>query len=100
LPAGAAITITASEVYLDLNGKTLSSTLGTSFNIGVLVFNQVDVTIQEGDIDGFGYAGVYLAPNTTDNNKKNVIRQCPLQQRHIWCSLGERSIELGEELHH
>jgi hypothetical protein len=73
VPAGAAITIAASEVYLDLNGRTLSSTLGTSFNIGVLVFNQVDVTIQNGDIDGFGYAGVYLAPNSTDNNKKNVV---------------------------
>jgi Right handed beta helix region len=72
-PAGAAITITASEVYLDLNGKTLKSTAGSSFNIGVLVFNQVDVTIQEGDIDGFGYAGVYLAPNSTDNNAKNVV---------------------------
>jgi Right handed beta helix region len=72
-PAGAAITINASEVYLDLNGKTLSSTLGTSFNIGILVFNQVDVTIQQGDIDGFGYAGVFLAPNSTDINAKNVV---------------------------
>lgn len=72
-PAGAAILITASEVYLDLNGKTLSSNLGSSFNIGILVFNQVDVTIQEGDIDGFGYAGVYLAPNSTDVNAKNVV---------------------------
>src|SRR5271165_2449034 len=59
-PSGAAITIEASEVYLDLNGKTLRSGFGSSFNIGVFVVNQVDVTIQEGDIDGFGYAGVYL----------------------------------------
>jgi Right handed beta helix region len=71
-PAGAAITIIASEVYLDLNGRTLSSSLGTSQNMGVLVFNQVDVTIQNGDIDGFQY-GVYLAPNSTDNNRKNVV---------------------------
>jgi len=72
-PAGAAITILASEVYLDLNGKTISSTAGSSLNVGVFVVNQVDVTIQEGDIDNFGYAGVYLAPNSTDNNAKNVV---------------------------
>jgi len=72
-PAGAAILIEASEVYLDLNGKTLKSAPGSSFNIGIMVFNEVDVTIQEGDIDGFGYAGIYLAPNSTDNNAKNVV---------------------------
>jgi hypothetical protein len=72
-PSGAAITILASEVYLDLNGKTINSTAGSSFNIGVFVVNQVDVTIQEGDIDNFGYAGVYLAPNSTDHNAKNVV---------------------------
>src|SRR5262245_7073435 len=71
--AGAAITVAASEVVLDLNGRTLSSSAATAFNVGVLVFNQVDVTIQNGDIDGFGYAGVYLAPNSTDNNAKNVV---------------------------
>jgi hypothetical protein len=70
-PVGAAITITASEVYLDLNGRTLSSSVDTGFNVGVFVFNQVDVTIQNGDIDGF-YIGVYLAPNSSDNNAKNT----------------------------
>jgi hypothetical protein len=69
----AAITITASQVVLDLNGRTLSATGGTAFTIGVYVANQVDVTIQNGDIDGFGYAGVYLAPDSTDNNAKNVV---------------------------
>jgi len=72
-PSGAAITILASEVYLDLNGKTINSTAGSSLNIGVFVVNQVDVTILEGDIDNFGYAGVYLAPNSTDVNSKNVV---------------------------
>jgi len=73
LPGGAAITVAASQVVLDLNGRTLASTAGTAFTIGVYVFNQVDVTIQNGDIDGFGYAGVYLAPNSTDNNAKNTV---------------------------
>jgi len=71
--AGAAITITASEVVLDLNGRTLGNAIPSAFTIGVLVFNQVDVTVQNGDIDNFGYAGVYLAPNSTDVNAKNTV---------------------------
>jgi hypothetical protein len=71
--AGAAITITASEVVLDLNGRTLSSGIPTAFTVGVLVFNSLDVTVQNGDIDNFGYAGVYLAPNSTDVNAKNTV---------------------------
>jgi hypothetical protein len=70
---GAAIIINASQVTLDLNGHTLSTNVSTAFNIGVFVFNRVDVTIKEGDIDGFGYAGVYFAPNSTDVNAKNVV---------------------------
>jgi len=73
LPGGAAITVAASQVVLDLNGRTLASSAGSAFTIGVYVFNQVDVTIQNGDIDGFGYAGVYLASNSTDNNAKNTV---------------------------
>src|SRR5271166_3703519 len=72
-PGGAAITVAASQVVLDLNGRTLASNAGSAFTIGVYVFNQVDVTVQNGDIDGFGYAGVYLAPNSTDNNMKNTV---------------------------
>jgi len=70
---GPAITVAASQVVLDLNGRTLSTSVGTAFSIGVYVFNQVDVTIQNGDIDNFGYAGIYLAPNSTDNNAKNTV---------------------------
>ena len=39
--------------------------------IGVLVNNQVDVIVQNGDIDGFGI-GVYFAPGGTDMNAKNT----------------------------
>jgi len=70
-PAGAAITITASQVYLDLNGRTLKNAIKTNFAYGILVFNQVDVTIQNGDIDGF-YIGVFFSPNSTDVNAKNT----------------------------
>src|ERR1700757_5247799 len=70
--AGAAITITASQVYLDLNGRTLKNSIKTNFAYGILVFNQVDVTIQNGDVDGF-YVGVFLSPNSTDVNAKNTV---------------------------
>jgi len=70
--AGAAITITTSQVYLDLNGRTLKDATPTNFAFGVFVFNQVDVTIQNGDIDGF-YIGVFLSPNSTDVNAKNTV---------------------------
>ena len=76
-PAGAAITITASQVYLDLNGRTLKNSIKSNFSYGVLVFNQVDVTVQNGDIDGF-YVGVFLSPNSTDENAKNTVDNCRL----------------------
>ena len=69
---GAAIVINADQVILDLNGKTLSSNAGTSFNVGIYVFNHKDVTIQEGDIDNFEF-GVFFAPNSRDNNAKNTV---------------------------
>ena len=70
--AGGAITITASQVILDLNGRTLKDSVKTNFAYGILVFNQVDVTIQNGDIDGFNI-GVFLSPNSTDENAKNTV---------------------------
>ena len=65
--------VQASEVYIDLNGRTLKGTGGTSAltTIGVLVNNQVDVTVQNGDIGDFGIA-VYFAPGSTDTNAKNT----------------------------
>jgi Periplasmic copper-binding protein (NosD) len=46
-----AITVNASEVYIDLNGRTLAGS-GTN-QVGILVNGRDDVTIQNGDIDGF-----------------------------------------------
>src|ERR1700757_2000392 len=71
--AGAAITIAASQVYLDLNGRTIKDTTPTNFAYGILVFNQVDVTIQNGDIDNY-YVGVFFSPNSTDVNAKNTAK--------------------------
>ena len=53
---GAAITINADEVILDLNGTSLHGPGGSNSAIGVLVPSRRGVTIQNGDIDGFGLA--------------------------------------------
>jgi hypothetical protein len=71
MSTGSAITINASEVYLDLNGRTLANTAPTNQANGVFVNDQRDVTIQNGDIDGFGI-GVYFSPNSANNNAKNT----------------------------
>ena len=80
--AGGAITITASQVVLDLNGRTLSDSIKSNFAYGVLVFNQVDVTIQNGDIDGFN-VGVFLSPNSTDTNAKNTVNNVKFNGNQI-----------------
>jgi hypothetical protein len=82
LASGSAITIAASEVILDLNGRSLINVIGSNSANGVFVFNQVDVTIQNGDIDGFG-VGVNFSPNSTDNNAKNTAYNLRLNNNII-----------------
>jgi hypothetical protein len=72
LSAGAAITITASGVTLDLNGRTLHGGLAGSASFGILVANQTNVIVQQGTIDNFG-VGVYWAPGAYDVNAKNLV---------------------------
>jgi hypothetical protein len=67
LTTGAAITINADEVILDLNGTSLHGPSGSNSAIGVLVHSRHSVTIQNGDIDGFGLAGIELLANSAQN---------------------------------
>ena len=67
LTTGAAITINADEVILDLNGASLHGPGGSNTAIGVLVPSRRGVTIQNGDIDGFGLAGIELLANSAQN---------------------------------
>ena len=53
--SGPAINISADEVILDLNGASLQGPGVSSGAIGVLVSGTHSVTIQNGDIDGFGH---------------------------------------------
>ena len=71
LTTGAAITIGADEVILDLNGASLHGPGGTTSAIGVLVASRHTVTIQNGDIDGFGL-GIELAVNSAQNIVDNL----------------------------
>jgi hypothetical protein len=77
--AGApAILIEANEVVLDLNGKSLiASGPSTSpdVGIGIAVLNHEDVTIQDGDVVGFGAYGVLLdaSDGKKEHNEKNTV---------------------------
>jgi hypothetical protein len=58
---GAAVTVAASGVVLDLDGHTLSGTAGASTEaFGVLARNRSLVTVENGRVQGF-LAGVFLA---------------------------------------
>jgi hypothetical protein len=46
------------------------------------VNDQVDVTVQNGDIVGFGI-GVYFSPNSADNNRKNTAANLRLDNNTI-----------------
>src|ERR1017187_359451 len=64
--AGDAITITASQVTLDLNGFTVSSTASPANGTGILLQGgNADITILNGHIKGgvtYGIGGVYSGP--------------------------------------
>ena len=70
ITSGAAITVNASEVYIDLNGRTIADSVATNVAYGVLVNGVADVTIQNGDINGFSI-GVYFA-GTAKNTASNL----------------------------
>ena len=76
-PAGTAITIEASQVILDLNGRTLKGT-ATGFDTtnGIVIDNRQDVIIQNGDVDGFTNVGVLIVDSAkkTKNQKNEVLR--------------------------
>jgi hypothetical protein len=61
LPEGAAVTIAASGVTLDLDGHTLLGTAGAATEaFGILSRNRANVTVLNGTVQGF-FSGVFLA---------------------------------------
>jgi hypothetical protein len=75
--AGTAITIEASQVILDLNGRTLKGTAkGFDTTNGIVIDNRADCVVQNGDIDGFTYAGVLITDSAKKTkNQKNEVRR-------------------------
>lgn len=74
-PAGTAITIEASQVILDLNGRTLKGT-ATGFDLtnGIVIDNRQDVIVQNGDIDNFTNVGILITDSAKKvKNQKNEI---------------------------
>jgi hypothetical protein len=78
----AGIVVEASEVTIDLNGRTLSGNGPAGFQIGILVLGEQDVIVQQGDIDKFAY-GVLWLPGTAGVNAKNRVEDVNFNNNEI-----------------
>jgi Calx-beta domain/Right handed beta helix region len=71
---GAAVTIAANEVFLDLDGHTLRGSAGAATKaIGVLSGSRWGVTVQNGRVQGF-LAGVFLAGRSSAVATRFAVR--------------------------
>jgi parallel beta-helix repeat protein len=89
--SGAAITINSPNVILDFGGHFLASTFTQSNNIGVLVSDVRNVTIENGTATGFHY-GIFLYNGTQvpAKNAGHVVEKMRLTNSYIgvWLNLG------------
>jgi hypothetical protein len=81
-PGAIAIVITANEVTLDLNGRTLAGAGPGAFQVGILVLGAQDVVIQQGDIESFE-AGVEWLPGNGGVNAKNRVEDVNFDNNEI-----------------
>lgn len=97
-PAGTAITIEASQVILDLNGRTLEGEAkGFDTTFGIVIDNRQDVIVQNGDIDGFTFAGVLITDSAKrTKNQKNEISHVNFNDDEIGVLDVSGSIDLTE----
>jgi hypothetical protein len=97
-PAGTAITIEASQVILDLNGRTLKGTAkGFDTTNGIVIDNRQDVIIQHGDIDGFTFAGVLISDSAKKTkNQKNEVKNVNFNNDEIGVLDVSGSIDVTE----
>ena len=80
--AGPAILVEASEVTIDLNGRTLSGLQPQDFQMGILVLGAQDVIVQQGDIDNFAYGVIWL-PGSAGLNAKNRVEDVNFNNNQI-----------------
>ena len=93
---GTGITVNASQVVIDLNGRSINSTGGS---IGINVTNHDEVTIQNGDIDGFSAANKYaILLNGTANgqNQKNKVINVNFDNDFVGVLIVRGSIDVVE----
>jgi hypothetical protein len=80
--AGPAIVVTASEVTIDLNGRTLSGSGPGAFQEGIMVLGAADVIVQQGDIDNFAY-GIFWLPGLAGKNAKNRVEDVNFNNNQV-----------------
>ena len=93
---GTGITVNANQVTIDLNGRSINSTGGTT---GILVNSHEEVTVQNGDIDGFGPTnkyGIYFAGSANGQNQKNVVRDVRFDNCFLGIVIIRGSIDVVE----
>jgi hypothetical protein len=76
------IVVTASEVTIDLNGRTLSGSGPAGFQTGILVSGGQDVIVQQGDIDNFR-TGIFWLPGAAGINAKNRVEDVNFNNNEI-----------------
>jgi hypothetical protein len=81
-PGLPAIIVTASEVTIDLNGRTLRGIQPQEFQIGILVSGANDVIVQQGDIDNFEF-GIFWGPGSAGKNAKNRVEDVNFNNNEI-----------------
>jgi hypothetical protein len=93
---GTGITVNADQVVIDLNGRSLNSTGGST---AIAVTDHSEVTIQNGDIDGFSTAGTYgivLNRSASGHNQKNKVINVNFNNDYLGIAIVEGSIDLVE----
>jgi hypothetical protein len=66
-----AITISADNVTLDLNGHALIGP-GSGTGTGIYAIDKKNITVRNGTIRGFGYEGIYIHGSTANNRVKDI----------------------------
>jgi hypothetical protein len=79
---GPAIIVAASEVTIDLNGRTLAGTGPNGFQQGIVVIGANDVIVQQGDIDNFEF-GIIWAPGNGGKNAKNRVEDVNFNNNEV-----------------
>jgi|GEM_PF-1828144 len=83
-PKGAAISVMANEVTLDLNGKTLFGSAGPSTGaVGISALDRQGITIKNGRVSGF-YFGIDIQATDRDTRKSKKHNLVDVRLERNW----------------